>query len=37
LPAYLARLDGSIIAGPVHNAGGLRLVEAAKSAVKTVN
>ena len=37
LPAYLARLDGSLIAAPVHNPGGLQLVEAAKTAVKTVN
>ena len=37
LPAFLVRLDGSIIAGPVHDPGALQLVEAAKSAVKTVN
>jgi len=37
LPAFLVRLDGSIIAGPVHDPGALQLVQAAKSAVKTVN
>jgi hypothetical protein len=37
LPAYLARLDGTIIAAPVHNPGALHLVEAAHTDVKTVN
>jgi hypothetical protein len=35
LPAYLARLDGTVIAPPVHNPGALRLVEPPRTAVKT--
>jgi len=36
VPTYLARLDGSVVAAPVHNAGALRQIEAAQTAVKTV-
>jgi hypothetical protein len=37
LPAFLARADGKVIAGPVHNPGALQQVQAAHTAVTTVN